>query len=64
MTSESGDKTDPLKAEALKRDQWRGGTQLQPEDGEGHSLPASEDAGQAAVDTKETSRPRTIAPPD
>ena len=53
----------PLEAEAAKREEWRGGTHLDPQEAEGHSLPASESDG---VSDEEGSAPapRTIAPPD
>ena len=54
----------PLKAEAEKRQEWRGdGAKLAAEDAPGHTLPASEDGG--ADGGGGTSAPmRTISPPD
>ncbi len=58
----------PLSSEALKRDEWRGGsTELKPEDAPGHTLPASE-SGAAAGDGSGGEKPNRIAgtmlPPD
>ena len=57
---------DPLKAEAEKREEWRGdGTQLDQGDAPRHTLPASESEGAGADDNEgATSRMRTISPPD
>ncbi len=57
-------KEDPLKAEAEKREEWRGGgTSLRPDDAPGHTLPESEsDGGSDAA--PEGGALGTVLPPD
>ena len=63
----AGDKQEePLKDEAQRRDEWRGGeTRLRGDEGSG-TLPASEDDDEAlgGGGRDEVAHPPTIAPPD
>ena len=55
----------PLKSEAMERENWRGEeTILKPEDGGGHTLPASEQDGRMQGDEAKRDSIGTTLTPD
>jgi hypothetical protein len=58
------DDATPLQAEALARDEWRGGGSVAPEDAPGHTLPASEDDDERMKGGRGSAGPSTMFPPD
>ena len=56
---------DPLKAEAAKREEWRGGaTRVGNKDAPGHTLPESESGSAGGADQPSGAVTDTIRPPD